>query len=217
MATTESGVNRLQEKKDKVMQKKAKLSSTSILILLIIGAMAAVGIFIWRSGDPDTKQVKPPKQVPRVAVSGPVDYTEARVDMKRVDYKTAGDNVILSLADIEKNKFVRFDFHSKKLSVRQRNFAGKPVLPVMALIVPSGKLMVGVSYCEPCRSTTFHTERDISLTCNVCGTKWDLESLLAWSGACMPFPPDEVKVAVKDGKVLIPKGYLESWQPRKEM
>ncbi|MDP1809565.1 MAG: Fe-S-containing protein [Actinomycetota bacterium] len=217
MATTETNIERLQEKKDKFMQKKAKLSSTSLLIILLIGTMVVGGFFLSRSGSSDTRQVKPPKQVPRIAVSDPVDYTQARVDMKRISYKTEGDSVVLSLADIKKNKFVRFEFHSLKINVRQRNFAGKPVLPVLALIVPSGKLMVGVSYCEPCRSTTFHTESDGSLTCNICGTKWDLESLLAWSGACMPFPPDEIKVAVKGNKVLIPKGYLESWKPRKQL
>src|SRR3990170_2733400 len=218
MATTETeAANRLQEKKDKVMQKKARLSSTSVLIILIIGTMVIGGFFLARSGVKAEQQVKPPKQVPRIAVSDPVDYSKSRVDMKRVKHWIEGDKVVFSLADVKKNKLIRFEFRSPKINVKQRNFAGKPVLPVMAMIVPSGKLMVGVSYCEPCRSTTFHTEPDMSLTCNICGTKWDVETLIAWSGACMPYPPDEIKVEVKEGKVYIPKGYLEAWQPRKEV
>lgn len=216
MATSEKEAERLQEKKDKVMRNKTRLSSTSILIILMVGAMAIGGFLIWRGGS-DEQQIKPPKQVRRLTVSSPIDYGKKRVDMKSVAYKIAGDKVVISLSEVKKNRLVRFEFRSPKINVRQRNFAGKPVLPVMALIVPSGKLMVGVSYCEPCRSTTFHTEEDMSLTCNVCGTKWDAESLIAWSGACMPFPPDEVKVDVKGDKILIPKAYLESWQPRKEM
>lgn len=214
---TETETNLLQEKKNKVMQKKAKLSSTSVLILAIIGIMVVAGFFLSRTSGEASKQIDPPKQIERISVGGPVDYTEDRVDMKTIDYKTEGDSVVISLAEVKKKKFVRFEFRSPKINVRQRNFAGKPELPVLALIVPSGKLMVGVSYCEPCRSTTFHTERDLSLTCNICGTKWDMETLSAWSGACMPFPPDEIKVKVKDGKIYIPKDYLEKWQPRKEM
>ena len=215
MATSEKEAERLQEKKDKVMRNKTRLSSTSILIIIMVGAMAVGGFFLSRGGS-DEPRIKPPKQVRRLTISSPIDYSK-RVDMKSIAYQTTGDKVAISLNEVKKNRLVRFEFRSPKINVRQRNFAGKPVLPVMALIVPSGKLMVGVSYCEPCRSTTFHTEQDMSLTCNVCGTKWDAESLIAWSGACMPFPPDEIKVDIKGDKILIPKDYLERWQPRKEM
>lgn len=217
MAKTGSGKDTLEEKKAKVMQKRAKVSMTSVLIIAVVVIMAAGGFWLSRSGTPETEQVKSPKQIDRVTVSGPVDYTQGRVDMTNIDYTTKGDNVVISLDEVKKNKFVRFEFRSPKINVKQRNFAGEPLLPVMAMVAPSGKLLVAVSYCEPCRATTFHTEKDSSLTCNICGTKWDLETLIAWSGACQAFPPDEVKVAVKDGKVLIPKGYLESWEPREEL
>ncbi len=216
MTETELAKDTLKEKKAKVMEKKAKVSMTSVMIIGIIAVMAGAGLWISRSSGSETRQVKPPKQVRRLAVSDPVDYTQKRVDMKKISYKTEGGSVVISLKEVIKNKFVRFAFRSPKINVKQRNFAGKPVLPVLAIIMPSGKLMVGVSYCEPCRSTTFHTEEDSSLTCNICGTKWDLESLIAWSGACMPYPPDEVKVAVKGDKILIPRDYLEAWEPRAE-
>ncbi len=213
---SEKGKDRLKEKKAEVMRKKTGISSTTVVILLIIGAMAVGGFAITRNGAQAGKQINTPKKVDRISISGPIDYTEERVDMKKVSFKDEGKWLTLKLGDIKKYKMVRFEFRSPKINVKQRNFAGEPVLPVMAIIMPSGDLMVGVSYCEPCRSTTFHTETDLSLTCNVCGTKWDVESLIAWSGACMPFPPDEIKVKVEDGKVLIPKGYLEKWEPRKE-
>lgn len=220
MATTDKDTNKnidkLQDKKDKVMRKKTGLSSTTILIGLMIGAMAVGGFMLTRNGAQAGKQVNTPKHVRRISISGPVDYTEERVDMKKVPHKTEGKWITIKLSDVKKHKLVRFEFRSPKINVKQRNFAGKPVLPVMAMVTPPGELMVGVSYCEPCRSTTFHTERDLSLTCNICGTKWDAESLIAWSGACMPFPPDEIKVEVKDGKILIPKAYLEEWEPREE-
>ncbi len=213
MATPE---DRLQKKREKVTKEKARVSSTSILIVLILGAMIGGGVFLSQSDGGEASQVKRPKSVERIAVTDRVDYTQKRVDMKTVDYKVIGDSVTFSLEDIKEHKLIRFEYKSPKLNVKQRNFAGKQELPVMALIDPKGKLMVGVSYCEPCRSTSFHTEKDLSLTCNICNTKWDIETLVAWSGACMPFPPDEIKVRVEDGKVWIPKKVLEDWEPREE-
>ncbi len=213
---SEKGTDKLKEKKAEVMRKKTGISTTTVAILFIVGAMAVGGFAITRNGAQAGKQVNTPKKVERISISGPIDYTQERIDMKKISFKTEGKWLTLKVSDIKKNKMVRFEFRSPKINVKQRNFAGEPLLPVMAIIMPSGDLMVGVSYCEPCRSTKFHTEPDLSLTCNVCNTKWDLESLIAWSGACMPFPPDEIKVKVKDGKVWIPKAYLEKWEPRKE-
>lgn len=207
--------DRLQQKKEKVLKKQVKISSTSLLIILIIGTMVIGGVILSATGKSQEKQVKPPKQVLRVKISDPVDYSEARVDMKKISNITKeGSFLTVPVDTIKKYKLVRFVYRSPKISVKQRNFAGKPELPLIAMIVPSGNLMVGVSYCEPCRSTTFHTEQDISLTCNICGTKWDLETFIAWSGACMPYPPDEIKVKVENGKVYIPTNYLENWKPR---
>jgi uncharacterized protein len=216
--TSKSGQiqDKLQAKKEKVTKKQGKLSLSSILIMVVIATMAIGGVFISRASG-DKPQVKPPKQVPRVKVTDRVDYGEMeRVDMKKIDHEVEGDWVTFSVKDVEKYKLVRFEFRSSKINVKQRNFAGKAALPVMAMIAPSGKLMVGVSYCEPCRSTTFNIQPDRSLTCNICSTKWDLESLIAWSGACMPFPPDEIEVEVRDGKVWVPKAELEKWVPREE-
>ncbi len=204
-----------QEKRDKVTRKSAKVSSTTVLIGILLVGMIGGGVALTIDRSPGS-EIKLPKQVERVKVTGPVDYTEARVDMKKVDYETDGKWITLDLDDVIKNKLVTFNYKSPKINVETRNFAGKPELPMLAMVDPKGKLMVGVSYCEPCRSITFHTEKDMSLTCNICGTKWDIETLVAWSGACMPFPPDEVKVKVEDDKVFIPRDYLEKWEPRKE-
>ena len=219
MAKNERDTKKLQEKKDKVMLSKAKLSLTTVAIVLMVVAMAVGGFWLYHSGTSETRQAGLPKRVGQTSVSGPVDYTAARVDMTNIEYKTVGNNVVISLSEIKKNKIARFEFHSPKINDRQKNFAGEPLLPVLALVRPSGKLMVGVSYCEPCRSTTFHTESDLTLTCNKCGTKWDLESLTPQSGSpdCQRFPPDEIKVTVKGDKVIMAKEYLESWEPREQM
>lgn len=229
-----TGKQSLKEKKNKVTKKKAGLSATTTIIGLALIAMIGGGAYMLTRGQTNQPTslldsaggaaqsgapagAVQPKVVDRVSVSDPVDYTAAgRVDMTNVEYTVEGDKVVLPLEEVKKNKIVKFTYKSDAITLETRNLAGKPELPVMAMISPSGKLMAGVAYCEPCRSTSFHSEGDNTLTCNLCGTKWDLETMAPRSGACSAFPPDELKAEVQDGKVFISKTDLESWKPRKE-
>ena len=213
-----------QSKKKKVTQKKAKVSSTTIMIGVVLLIMVGGGIAITLSGGSDSEVVagsgsaaSTEDAITRTSISDPVDFTVGRVDMTPVEYKVEGDVVKIPVAEVIKNKLVRFVFKSPDVRIEDRNLAGSPELPMLAMVSPSGKLTVGVAYCEPCRSTNFHTEQDGTLTCNSCGTKWDAETLEPRSGACGGYPPDEIQVEVKDGEVLIPKSTLESWQPRAEI
>lgn len=212
-----------QSKKKKVTQNKAKVSSTTILIGVLLLVMVGGGAAIVLSNGSGSGSVADSSStsstegaITRTSISEAVDYSTERVDMAPVDYKVDGDAVKISVADVLKHKLVRFAFQSPNVRTEDRNFAGLPELPVLAMVSPSGKLTVGIAYCEPCRSTTFHTEEDATLTCNSCGTKWDAETLEPRSGACGAYPPDEIEVEVKDGEVLIPKSTLETWQPRTE-
>ncbi len=208
-----------QSKKKKVTQKNAKVSSTTIMIGAVLLVMVSGGIAIALSGGSGSEVIAgsgSADPIVRTSISDPVDYTVERVDMVSVEYKTEGDMVKIPVDEVIKNKLVRLAFQSPEVRVEDRNFAGMPELPVLAMVSPSGKLTVGIAYCEPCRSTRFHVEQDGALTCNSCGTKWDAETLEARSGACGAYPPDEIQVEVKDGEVLIPKSTLESWQPRAE-
>lgn len=202
---------RLQEKKDKVMSKQPKVSSTSVLIIAIVLIMIGGGVFL--SLGQATDRPRPRKKITRTVVSQPLQiYTQRRVDMTKIKLTDEGDYLTVPLEPVRKYRMVRFEYN--KVSVRQRNFAGRSALPLIAYVLPSGQLFVGVSYCEPCRSTTFHTETDFTLTCNICNTKWNLETLTALSGACMPYPPDELKAQVREGKIWIEKTAVSSWQPR---
>ncbi len=212
-----------QSKKKKVTQNKAKVSSTTILIGALMLIMVGGGVAIVLGGGSGSESVvgarsTAPAEAPitRTSISEAVDYTVGRVDMAPIDYQVAGDMVKIPVAEVLKSKLVRFAFQSPNVRTEDRNFAGLPELPVLAMVSPSGKLTVGIAYCEPCRSTTFHTEEDATLTCNSCGTKWDAETLEPRSGACGAYPPDEIEVEVKDGEILIPKSTLETWQPRTE-
>lgn len=216
-----SGSKKFKAKKKKVTKKSAKISSTTIIIVALLTVLVGGGLYLAFSGDEDGARTanaqSAREEITRISVGGPVDYTLGRVDMAGIEYEEDEDLVTLQVDDIKQNRLVSFAFESQKIDGETQNFAGEAKLPVMAMVAPSGDLMVAVSYCEPCRGTTFHTEQDGTLTCNVCGTKWDLETLTARSGACGAFPPDEIQVEVEDGTVKIPKEKLESWTPREDV
>ncbi|RJQ54964.1 MAG: DUF2318 domain-containing protein [Actinobacteria bacterium] len=139
----------------------------------------------------------------RPLVAGKQDYSGGNLEQTKIKATVAAGKISVDLADVKKNKIVAFDY----------NQGGKQV-PLIAFISPSGRLFAGTSMCEPCNSYSFHTETDGTLTCNACGTKWDLETMQGISGGCPNYPPQEMKSTVKGGKVYIDEGPVASWKPR---
>ena len=192
----------------------AKINSSSIVIVALISLMLVGGFFISRIQAKGS--VPPPKKVARASVSKPLNYADKRYDMRMIKVRENKNNIVISLAKVKKYRIVGFRIKAGGVVVKERNF-GKRSLPMLAYITPSGSLVTAVAYCEPCRSTFFHTETDLTLTCHVCGTKWNLESLVAISGACMPYPPAEIKARVSGGNIYLKKKDISSWKPRVEI
>ena len=100
------------------------------------------------------------------------------------------------------------------LSTDYQQLMGGNILPLLAYIAPSGKLVVASSLCEPCRGTSFSIDGD-NLVCDKCFTKWDLDTLQGVSGACQSFPPVQMQTQLKDdGTVVVDVAQLEAWAPR---
>ncbi len=96
----------LQKKRDKVTKKSARISSTTVLIGILLVGMIGGGVAL--TVDRSTgSEIKRPKQVERVKVTGPVDYTEARVDMKKIDKEIHDQGLATRKRDWE-----RFDFET---------------------------------------------------------------------------------------------------------
>lgn len=130
------------------------------------------------------------------------------VNMRPIKANVEGESLVISLDEVKKNKLVRFEYDRSKNSLEPK------ILPLLAYISPSGNLITAVSMCEPCRSTSFHFEPDKTITCDACGTKWDIETLQGVSGACLEYSPDPVKAEVKGDKIYIPLSELNKWQLR---
>lgn len=141
---------------------------------------------------------------PRAAVTGSQDYTASgNVEMTDVTAKVTGGQVSVPLSALKAKKLLYFKYQKNGVDV-----------PLMAMLTPSGRVFTGSAMCEPCRSDRFHTEPDGTLTCNACGTKWDLETLKGISGGCPNYPPQEMKNQVQGGQIVLKEGDVRAWQPR---
>ena len=135
-------------------------------------------------------------------ISEPFDYPATPVRMRSAPVETRDGKIIFKLADLKKNKFLRFDYSS-----------GTSTLPLLAYISEEGKVITAVSVCEPCNSTSFHIKGE-QLVCNSCGTTWEVNSLNGVSGSCQKFPPDAVPSVVVGDEVHIDEQAVASWRRR---
>jgi len=129
----------------------------------------------------------------------PTDKLEQTKVVSKVDN---GKAVIATLTTVKEKKFIWTEYKAN----------GKRV-PLTAFIQPNGKVMVAVSFCEPCKGEFFHITGD-TLVCNVCGTVWDLQTLKGISGGCLTYPPQELPYSLNGDNLEIPQAVLDAWAPR---
>jgi hypothetical protein len=65
-------------------------------------------------------------------------------------------------------------------------------LPLIVYYSPQGEVKVGIRTCEPCSGFSMHLEERKYLVCDICNTKWDLETLEGISGGCPDYPPPQL-------------------------
>lgn len=140
-------------------------------------------------------------QEPHVAKTTIYTSTTSAKQIQAVD---DGASISVPLDGVTANKIVLFTYAK----------AGADALPLIAYIKPSGKLFVGVSFCPPCKGEGQRIEPDVTLTCETCGTKRQLETQIGVSGACKLYPLDELPSKVEGGKLVIDKAVLDSWTPQ---
>ena len=75
-------------------------------------------------------------------------------------------------------------------------------LPLVIIETPKGKTMSGVRVCEPCSSFSFHIVDGKYLSCDACGTRWDIETLQGISGGCMNYPPPRITTGLANGIII---------------
>ena len=75
-------------------------------------------------------------------------------------------------------------------------------LPLVIIETPKGQTISGVRVCEPCSSFSFHILEGKYLSCDACGTRWDVETLQGISGGCLNYPPPRLTTGLANGIII---------------
>ncbi|MHB1345773.1 MAG: Fe-S-containing protein [Thermoleophilia bacterium] len=181
--------------------------------VLTIGVVVAVLAF---GGFAAYEYFVAPQPVGSVAVAG-ADAGGAPASAKMVEIASAqqaSDGLSFPVQDLKDNAIVALKYdRSTPMPAEYQALTGGDALPLLSYIAPSGNLVVATSFCEPCRGTSFHIEGD-ALVCDVCFTRWDLNTLEGISGGCMLYPPEVVTAELRGDTVFVPAADLEAWLPR---
>ncbi len=124
------------------------------------------------------------------------------VSMTRIGATSGKGLVEVPLDLVQKNKLVSFEY--KRLD---------GPIPLLAYVAPSGKIVTAIGLSEPCNSKSFHIEGN-EIVCNLCLTRWKLETLEAVRGDCPKYPPEMLVHAIHDGRLIIREVDVQYWKPR---
>jgi len=185
----------MDDKKQKVLQEGKKFNK-NIILIGIVAVLVIFGVyFFFGRGDKITANVV---NVEDLGLE-PMDYSGLRVDKVDVNYIEDGENVGISLEDLDKYKLVYFKYKNK---------------PVITYIDNKGNIITSIAMCEPCRNDEFFFIQDNILVCAKCWTRWKLGTHKGISGGCKNYPPHIIDNIVKNGNVLVKKQELIDWKPR---
>ncbi len=63
----------------------------------------------------------------------------------------------------------------------------------------TGRVITGISMCEPCKSTRFRI-KDRTLVCNACDWEWQMEPHKGIKGGYMNYPPKIIPNTVENDR-----------------
>ena len=187
-----------QDKKEKVLGEK-KRKHFWIPVSLGILALILVGVGYWvMEGNTGSN----PKGSSQPRVSEKVDYAGQTIRMTDIQAKVEKGKISIPLDVVKEKKMVRFEY--------QNNAS---IIPLLAYVAPSGRVVTAISMCEPCRSTRFHI-KDKKLVCNACATEWNLETLKGIQGGCLNYPPEVIPNTIEGDQIQIDEKTVTQWKPR---
>ena len=175
-------------------KKRRKTWVAAITVLVILGVAAGGYLIFLQKDRNDTPGTSDSSSGDLASDAGPTEMADITAPV------AADGKIILSLAEIKKNKLIWFAY-------------GVDKTPVLAYTAPSGKVVTAISMCEPCRSDRFHIEGD-ELVCNACGTRWTLEDLKGISGGCPQYPPQQLENQISGDEVAVGERAVLDWKPR---
>ncbi len=185
-------------------------------VIIVVTAIAVVA-FLGMAGYQKVqsgKQVSSGVQVSDVTTASSTGGSAGgTITQTPIDLAVSGTSASFSAADVQQSKLVMMKYQRTNPFPGEWQSLTGGKLPLISYVAPSGNLVVASSFCEPCRSNSFHIEGN-TLVCDTCFTKWDLNTLQGISGGCTDFPPDPIKAQNQNGKIVVATADLEAWTPR---
>jgi len=197
--------------------------STTRALLAIAGialvAVIAIAVFLGgqgTAGDTSNTAGADPQEAKYIGRLLPAGYEEPKLQ-DAVIYTEATSMTESAATDSSSSISVPVDeIVSKRNLVIEYTRQDGSEMPLIAYLKPSGRLFVGVSFCPPCEGEGQTIAADLTLTCDSCGTKRDLESGVGIGGSCKLYPLDELPSKVVGGDIVVEKAVLDGWtaQPK---
>jgi len=188
----------LQDKKEKVLgEKKRKHLWIPISLAVVAAALVVVGYWVIQGNTGANPKVSSqPKVIEKV------DYSGKTIRMTDIQAKVKNGKISIPLDVVKEKKMVYFQYEGNGV-----------IIPLLAYITQSGRVVTAVSMCEPCRSTRFHIN-DKKIVCNACATEWNLETLKGIQGGCLNYPPDVIPSTIEKDRIQIDEKIVTQWKPR---
>ncbi len=187
---------------------KPALIAAGIVVVAVVGFMMAAGSGGSKQGGTLTPTPEEAKYIGRFLPQGYIEpkVTEggavtADIPMAPIQIEQSDAGLTIPLAEVVSKRNVGFNYTKAD---------GTPIA-LIAYVKPSGKLVVAVSFCVPCKGTSHTMTTDSAMTCDACGTKRDIETAVGISGPCKLYPMDEMPVTVDGDTITIQKDILENW------
>ncbi len=187
-----------QDKKEKVLGEK-KSKHVLIPISLSVFAIVLIGVGYWII---DGNTGSNPKVSSQPKVTEKVDYAGQKIRMTDIQAKIEKGKISIPLDAVKEKKIVYFQYEGNGI-----------IIPLLAYVTQTGRVVTAVSMCEPCRSTRFHIN-DKKIVCNACATEWNLETLKGIQGGCLNYPPDVIPSTVEKDRIQIDEKMVTQWKPR---
>ncbi|KAA0257156.1 DUF2318 domain-containing protein [Deferribacter autotrophicus] len=192
------------ELKEKLMKEEERYKGPNkvIIFMFIFIAIVGLGAFVFNA----KKNSMPIKRYTggNYNIGKSMNYKGKEINMTDISYQIENKKLVLDLNQVINNKIIYTVY---------RNKSSNKEVPLAAYIAPSGRLVVVIAMCEPCRSQRFRIRNNI-LVCETCGTRWFLNDLRGISGGCVKYPPEEIPYKIINGKIYIDLNILDNWRLR---
>ena len=191
--------NKREEKNQKFTQEKQGKAGLYSIVGIVVVMIIIASYLAFGNSDKLSASVNAVADTGQKANYSSNDKLEQTIVESKVEN---GKAIVATLSTVKDKKFIWTEYKAN----------GKRI-PLTAFIQPDGKVMVAVSFCEPCKGETFHITGN-QLVCNVCGTVWDLQTLKGVSGGCQTYPPEALTYSLNGDNLEIPQTVLDAWAPR---